>query len=575
MTGRPHTRSRPRRYSTPSRARATNATIYDTYGQPILSQTPEQYFGTNAQGLADVTDTKLGTLYSTLASTNTALTGRYLNVSGGWTTFTTPSTSYVGTSFPVSGNFAKIIENQIVGMNYHVLSGINACFNWRVDWGDEGYGNPTESIRSNNGLFPARFARVAIFPSATPTSPLFSGYLDNVGCVQVPNSVPNGPYTVWLVGRMQNGTTTTIVRDHKCATNELDPNCTCTSDDSYSWSLDGNTVSAANYPQVYGISFYVINGTMPSVVGYTPGFSSLVENVGAVYSQYLYGSNTGLLPNTTYLAYANQVCPGVDTSTDSAGRCEEACANTPASGALTRDNAAYFSFNYTNKTQAIQDLGSPNARLKFVVAHEMGHQIQAAALGALYNTTYDINTGNVPELLCRCDGLNPTGNELHCLQSSDEQGASQAEGFAQFSASNLWNDPGVSTCNFTYYKSFRDDQQFTHGPPYPTSCKTPVNTPKWTEDHCIHAGRASEWDWLEFHMSIARDPSAPVNQTDLASVYKRECLDETGLSNCSGANVEWGSGTANLDKAASETFGFNAPRYTTFHAAGSNYGVTR
>ncbi len=78
--------------------------------------------------------------------------------------------------------------------------------------------------------------------------------------------------------------------------------------------------------------------------------------------------------------------------------------------------------------------------------------------------------------------LNPTGNTIHCLQSTEDQGGAQIEGFAQFSAGNLWNS-GASTCTFAYYKYFRDDQLQVHKPPYavmPSRASIPCGGPRAT-----------------------------------------------------------------------------------------------
>ena len=247
-------------------------------------------------------------------------------------------------------------------------------------------------------------------------------------------------------------------------------------------------------------------------------------------------------------------------------RCLEACGE---------NDAVFLSNNYTTATGNTQDLGNSNTRWKFVVAHEMGHQMQARQLGALFSVAYDRQMlSPAPPLLCDCTGLNPTGNTEHCLQSTEEQGAAQIEAFAHFSSANVWNDHSLSTCNFTYYKSFRDTSRVVHTAPDPVSCLTPV---KWTENHCPIAGRAAEWDWLGFLTSASRNATAPLLQPDLAALYLRQCADVGGGTTCNATDVTpWtGNNGLNLPNAASEAFGQFHPRTTTFLNAGNTYGVTR
>lgn len=594
-----------------SDATYTEARVFDRFGKPMLNESPEAYFGTASgpgggdSALADVTTEKLVALYSAIATQSTTLAGRtWDDVNQAWVPFRGPAAdlgAYSGATVVASGDLADIIEHDVLGKPPGGGGGptANVCFRWRVGWNDEGYaaqGGLPEAIQSSNGTFPARFVRVLIDQANVPiqNATIFDGYLDQNGCAELPAALSHGAYTVWMVARMQSGTTTAVVRDHKCEDSALlsatDPSapCHCSADDSYSFNFDGQAVTSAEYPVVYGISFYVtplFNSS--TVLTLVPSFTQPIGSVAAVYGQYLVTGNSGILPNRTYLTYANQVCPGIDTSLGpNVVRCSEACDNSPD------DNAVYLSYNYLNRYSTPQDLSNPTWGSKFVVAHEMGHQIQAYLLGrnateagSFYydydSPSFGLNASNVPEDLCRCDGLNPTGNEIHCLQSSMEQGAAQIEGFAHFSAANVWNDHDGTSCEFTYYKGVRlagTDQTAGTPPPNPVSCVTPE---RWTENHCVHDDRAAEWDWLGFYTSVARDPVAPIDQFDLARVYRQQCRDTTGLTYCAyqlNPTVNWSDFFSNgltLPNAAQQVFGMTDKRLQTFQKAGAVYGVTR
>ncbi|MCH9680869.1 MAG: hypothetical protein K0V04_05500, partial [Deltaproteobacteria bacterium] len=114
---------------------------------------------------------------------------------------------------------------------------------------------------------------------------------------------------------------------------------------------------------------------------------------------------------------------------------------------------------YTNPDNSAGDL-----RWKFILAHEFGHVMQGKAMGGLSNpycftpqgtVTYDCAAPNLADhpnapASCSCDHVSGS-NGLHCLQSWEHVSAAQIEGFAQFYAARVWNDPG-SGCLFRYYK---------------------------------------------------------------------------------------------------------------------------
>lgn len=332
----------------------------------------------------------------------------------------------------------------------------------------------------------------------------------------------------------------------------------------YSFILNGTTINTADYPVLTAISFAVnASPWTPSSEDFLPSFFTYSENVAATYSQMLYQANNGVLANETYKAYSNQVCDGGD-----AVRNYEACYS-PGS------KFVYLGPQYAGANTQTLSTTQHTTLSKFVIAHEIGHQFQARSTGSYY---YNYNRAALvpqPALLCRCDGLNPNGNEIHCLQSTEQQGAAQVEGFAQFTASNTWNDPTSSNCNFAYYKGFRTSSQ-TFGPPYAVSCNTAV---KWGETNCPMDDRATEYDWMGYYTSIARAPTGPVNQTDLASVYKKVCELNGGTPGalCNPSfQMLWSPASGfGLPDASKSVFGTNTLRDVTFRTNGPKYGITR
>jgi hypothetical protein len=193
--------------------------------------------------------------------------------------------------------------------------------------------------------------------------------------------------------------------------------------------------------------------------------------------------------------------------------------------------------------------------------------------GADLPYSYGEPPGLALPLKCTCAGLHPSGNTSHCLQSSEEQGAAQAEGYGQYYAGNVWNARTDPQCVFTYYKNFRQADNVTIDfAPSAKSCNQAV---RWGETYCARTERATEYDWMGFYTAISRSTSGTIPQTDLKRVYGRLCTGSpTGICDpISGAppTATW----SRLDSAAQAEFGQGSERYGTFINRGSTYGVTR
>jgi hypothetical protein len=144
---------------------------------------------------------------------------------------------------------------------------------------------------------------------------------------------------------------------------------------------------------------------------------------------------------------------------------------------------------------------------KYATTHELGHMVQLAFTGGMWTggeytfsctkqqgvTTCPTNLGPLddsgsstfPNLLldpplmdpiCGCSHVK-SSNKRHCLQSIERVSRADNEGFGQFFASLIWNDPTESTCIFNYYKEFLDEGASScrvldgNGNPDPLACK--------------------------------------------------------------------------------------------------------
>jgi hypothetical protein len=210
------------------------------------------------------------------------------------------------------------------------------------------------------------------------------------------------------------------------------------------------------------------------------------------------------------------------------------------------------------------------ARWKYVVAHEAGHQIQHRASGDFSDNEYGFTcppgtTPGSPQCpgrlgqytaggvvdppwvadTCGCAHVK-AANQEHCLQSVERSGPAQGEGFAQFYASRSWNQDG-GDCTFTYYKEFLDatcrssnpsdckpyttpggQQLVSTLPPAAVSCRQPVRWRNKQECSIVSgsSGKAgdygTEYDWLGFFYSINRTHPR-VAMSDLWLIYRHAC----------------------------------------------------
>jgi len=209
------------------------------------------------------------------------------------------------------------------------------------------------------------------------------------------------------------------------------------------------------------------------------------------------------------------------------------------------------------------------SRWKFVTAHEAGHQFQHSSVGSItpsYNFDCPPGQPNCGGERSRFNGtlLDPAfidercgcqhvkaANGDHCLQSLERSSGAQVEGFAQFFASRIWNEPTSPSCTFVYYKEFAEQtcapgavcEDFfapnanlllkSQLPPFPVSCAPPVGGTwfKWRNNYCpmtdpvtgfVAADMGTERDWMGFLYGVNTGPGA-ATMDDIHMIYRFAC----------------------------------------------------
>lgn len=221
---------------------------------------------------------------------------------------------------------------------------------------------------------------------------------------------------------------------------------------------------------------------------------------------------------------------------------------------------AYTDFDFVN---GLPFATPGDLRWKNVQAHELGHVVQNEAR-AKPASPYCFTSSNFPvdhdqlgcpagatpdpqepslSSLCKCSHVE-AANDLHCLQSFELSSAAQVEGFGQFVASRIWNDPTGADCRFSYYKEFKDEDGNVIGPPFVTDCLEPV---LWRDHHCFNLAAGTEYDWMQFYYRVTK-PGSPVSLDDVFAVYRDVCGEDT----CEKERVAWSELETSADEVLSE-----------------------
>lgn len=361
--------------------------------------------------------------------------------------------------------------------------GVRMCASWRAAFVDAGFG---EDYLAEKGLqlAKARFARAILTTGADQL--VWQGVLDAQGCSDV-LPLTDGEFIFILIPEM-----------HKDGAN-ID--------------ISFREENGVEYSEWFLTSFSLF--TIPNS---PPGLSTIhvasghddISRVSAVISQILVTPDNGV-PATTIDVLADSKCHGNPNS-------YSACAG--------------------NKKMWIGERkqGDHNSQWKYVIAHEFGHVQQRATMG-MPRSDYDEFAPAEPA--CRCDHV-VSANKKHCMQSLEEAGVAQIEGWAQFYAAKAFNNPYENDCTHVYYKEYLYlDKEFpsTHTPPVPRDCRGMV---RWHYNYCWHPGQdvSTEHDWMNFLWSANTVSSSKSSMDDLATIFRTACTGGSGLCS-SGTALTW------------------------------------
>lgn len=317
------------------------------------------------------------------------------------------------------------------------------------------------------------------------------------------------------------------------------------------------------------VSQFTVTGN-GGLVTLHPNDHSSLTRVAAVMGQVLVTPDNGLnAGGFVYKVLAEQGCfptQNVYCSNFTTQRCYQACYDPMSQTLLVGPN---------------QGNAPPDSAYKYVITHELGHHVQSTRFGDQYwQWGKDQNGNDSPQFgvsspICRCDHVD-SANQLHCLQSDEEQGSGSHEGFAHFFASRIWNDRSGYGGIFTYYKHFL--QPMPNLPPVnvpPPFARIASGVLHWLDVRCgaePQVGRGVEWDWLMFYYDVNtgaaadRTPlgGAPPN---LGTIYERAC--GTPGTPCKSQKVPY----ASLLGSAAVEFGGNDPRFIRFRDTGNTHGI--
>jgi hypothetical protein len=174
------------------------------------------------------------------------------------------------------------------------------------------------------------------------------------------------------------------------------------------------------------------------------------------------------------------------------------------------------------------------------------------------------------EPMCKCDHYTTAwGNQEHCMQSRENFGGAQVEGFAQAFAARTFNYTSQTNASFVYYKPFMTD--IWGSVDYPPVWFDAYSPALWMETNCFASNRGVEMDWMNFYYRVAAESaSTPVSFTQIFGIYNRACTGNPATK-CDNQTVSW----SGLSSSALTHFGGSTsnPYYRQFTDWGSDSGV--
>jgi len=200
--------------------------------------------------------------------------------------------------------------------------------------------------------------------------------------------------------------------------------------------------------------------------------------------------------------------------------------------------------------------GAADSDYKFIITHEIGHTAQRNSMGVpmpwipvagapeWYHDPYFGDVLDNAPTYCRCGYIDPEAeytNADHCLQSREFIATAEREGYAQFFAAKVWNNPAQTDCYWAYYKkSLVWLPGIAYVPQLPPSPRTCVTPQRWMESQCPSgmADRGVEWDWQIFYYNVNTRTANKSSMTDLHNIYKASSACN---GSCEDKDVRWES----------------------------------
>lgn len=447
---------------------------------------------------------------------------------------------------------------------------VRMCARWRGQFEDAGkgeaYGNTTAPYD-----YPAARTRFLVTTTAANAPIYYNGFLDANGCTGYMSLDPGSYILVQdsLFADGGNGAVIDVVyggwdpRQISAPSNGIpqsaDPSNAGTEEEFAPWELTEAT------------GFSVTSGANGETYILKPSYTDMAARAAAVVTRILLAPDNGL--EVAELGYppkfrvlANKTCPNTTEQKEIYGDVaqQEACGDF----SLPNEGHLYLGPSLDGK--------SHTSRSKITIAHEFGHSVQGRNMGFQY---YDYGWSVGTPDMCNCTHVTGSGsNSIHCLQSREIIGGAEVEGFAQFYASRIWNDPSSSSCEFTYYKRFRTSPTTVLDPPIVLSCKNAIGSnPKWMITNCDSTNEGIEYDWMLFLYGInTANTTERTTVNNLSDIYKVMCNGSLSYK-CSyyGPATTW-NGTNGMRNAAESYFGgATDARYLKFNNTGTDTGVNR
>jgi hypothetical protein len=153
------------------------------------------------------------------------------------------------------------------------------------------------------------------------------------------------------------------------------------------------------------------------------------------------------------------------------------------------------------------------------------------------------------------------------MQSREQVGGAETEGFAQAFAGRVFNTPSENDAVLVYYKPIAWDDW--EDPTLPPSSLDMLDQPRWMKTYCNAVDKGVEMDWMTFLYAVTMEyssDSVPIN--DIFSLYRLACGAGTPIQ-CTGQGIFWG----NLSWWAGSQWASNPDALNYFWAMGAAHGV--